>query len=50
MKAGLYDPDQFVPISLDAPNLLVDTFDGYVPGMTEIQRFLLLRDREGHAA
>lgn len=47
MKAGVYDPDQFVPISLDAPTLLVDTSDGYAPGMSEIQRFLLRPDREG---
>ncbi|MDK9496137.1 AAA family ATPase [Streptomyces katrae] len=46
MKAGLYDPDQFVPISLDAPNLLVDTSDGYMPGMAEIQRFVLRPDRK----
>ncbi|MER5984248.1 AAA family ATPase [Streptomyces sp. NPDC001787] len=48
MDAGVYDPDQFVPISLDAPNLLVDTSDGYVPGIAEIQRFLLRPDREGY--
>ncbi|WP_073227241.1 AAA family ATPase [Streptomyces sp. NBRC 110465] len=41
MAAGVYDPDQFVPISLDAPNLLVDTSDGYTPGMAEIQSFVL---------
>ncbi|MFD7914335.1 AAA family ATPase [Streptomyces sp. NPDC059752] len=45
MEAGVYNPDQFVPISLTAPNLLVDTSDGYTPGMAEIQRFLL---RPGH--
>ncbi|MFJ2778301.1 MULTISPECIES: AAA family ATPase [unclassified Kitasatospora] len=50
MKAGLYDPDQFVPISLDAPNLLVDTSDGYTPGMTEIQSFLLRPEREEGAS
>ncbi|MFK0017361.1 hypothetical protein [Streptomyces sp. NPDC091027] len=47
LEAGLYDPDQFVPISLDAPNLLVDTSDGYAPGMAEIRRFLLRPDRKG---
>ncbi|MEU6210841.1 AAA family ATPase [Streptomyces sp. NPDC047023] len=47
LKAGLYDPDQFVPISLDAPNLLVDTSDGCTPGMAEIRRFLLRPNREG---
>ncbi|MGW2016827.1 AAA family ATPase [Streptomyces sp. NPDC001927] len=41
MESGVYDPDQFVPISLAAPNLLVDTSDGYAPAMAEIQRFLL---------
>lgn len=46
MKAGLYDPDQFVPISLDAPNLLVDTSDGYVPDIAEIQKFVLQPDRK----
>ncbi|MFI6112855.1 AAA family ATPase [Kitasatospora sp. NPDC051164] len=50
MKAGLYNPDQFVPISLDAPNLLVDTSDGYTPGMTEIQRFLLRPECEEGAS
>ncbi|AKL71005.1 conserved hypothetical protein [Streptomyces sp. Mg1] len=47
MEAGVYDPDKFVPISLDAPNLLVDTSDGYTPGMAEIQRFVLRQDPEG---
>ncbi|MFI1648252.1 AAA family ATPase [Streptomyces avidinii] len=47
MEAGVYDPDQFVPIGLDAPTLMVDTSDGYAPGMAEIQRFLLRPDREG---
>lgn len=41
MEAGVYDPDRFVPISLTAPTLLVDTSDGYAPGMAEIQKFLL---------
>ncbi|MHC3392299.1 AAA family ATPase [Streptomyces sp. A 4/2] len=50
MDAGVYDPDQFVPISLDAPTLLVDTSDGYTPGMTEIQRFLLPPEREEGAS
>ncbi|MFD7339842.1 AAA family ATPase [Streptomyces violascens] len=49
MEAGVYDPDQFVPISLDAPNLLVDTSDGYAPGM-EIQRFLLQPEHEEGAS
>ncbi|MFE0673465.1 AAA family ATPase [Streptomyces sp. NPDC058867] len=49
MKAGVYDPDQFVPISLDAPNLLVDTSDGYAPGIAEIQRFLLRPELGGDA-
>ncbi|WP_030390716.1 AAA family ATPase [Streptomyces sp. NRRL S-241] len=48
MKAGVYDPARFVPINLDTPNLLVDTSDGYAPGMAEIKRFLL-RDHEGYA-
>lgn len=47
MEAGVYNPDQFVPISLDAPNLLVDTSDGYAPGMAEIHSFLLRPVREG---
>ncbi|WP_432137166.1 AAA family ATPase [Streptomyces sp. bgisy154] len=46
MAAGAYDPDQFLPISLDAPKLLVDTSDGYAPGMAEIQRFVLRTDPE----
>ncbi|MFD8023945.1 AAA family ATPase [Streptomyces lavendulae] len=50
MEAGAYDPDRFVPISLDAPNLLVDTSDGYAPGMAEIQRFLLRPCQEGDTA
>ncbi|MBT1189263.1 ATP-binding protein [Streptomyces sp. CJ_13] len=50
MDAGVYDPDQFVPISLDAPNLLVDTSDGYTPCMQEIQRFLLRPEREEGAS
>ncbi|MFD8947607.1 AAA family ATPase [Streptomyces xanthophaeus] len=50
MDAGVYDPDQFVPISVPAPNLLVDTSDGYTPGMTEIQRFLLRPEREEGAS
>ncbi|MFD4133619.1 AAA family ATPase [Streptomyces goshikiensis] len=49
MEAGVYDPDKFVPISLDAPNLLVDTSDGYTPGMAEIRRFVLRQDPEGDA-
>ncbi|MFB9586696.1 AAA family ATPase [Streptomyces goshikiensis] len=49
MEAGVYDPDKFVPISLDAPNLLVNTSDGYTPGMAEIQRFVLRQDPEGDA-
>lgn len=47
MEAGIYDPDQFVPISLTAPNLLVDTSNGYAPGMEEIRRFVLHPDHEG---
>ncbi|EFL19850.1 AAA family ATPase [Streptomyces sp. C] len=43
MQAGLYDPDQFVPISLTAPNLLVNTSDGYTPAMAEIQKFVRRR-------
>ncbi|MEU9737200.1 hypothetical protein [Streptomyces sp. NPDC048002] len=49
MKAGVYDPDQFVPISLDAPNLLVDTSDGYSPGIAEIQSFLVRPELGGDA-
>ncbi|WP_371589129.1 AAA family ATPase [Streptomyces virginiae] len=41
MEAGTYDPDQFVPISLDVPTLVVDTSDGYNPGTAEINEFLL---------
>lgn len=41
MEAGIYAPDRFVPISLAAPKLLVNTSSGYTPGMAEIQRFLL---------
>ncbi|MFE4632296.1 AAA family ATPase [Streptomyces sp. NPDC056773] len=40
MNAGLYDPDQFVPISLTTPNLVVDTSNGYTPGLAEIHGFL----------
>ncbi|MEU8543143.1 ATP-binding protein [Streptomyces sp. NPDC048717] len=47
MKAGVYDPDRFVPISLPAPSLLVDTSDGYAPGMAEIERFVLQPDHDG---
>jgi hypothetical protein len=50
MEAGVYDPDQFVPISLAAPNLLVDTSDGYAPGMAEIQKFVMRMDPEGYAS
>ncbi|MFF4364636.1 AAA family ATPase [Streptomyces sp. NPDC001594] len=46
MEAGTYDPDRFVPISLRAPSLLVDTSDGYAPGMAEIRRFVLGPGRE----
>ncbi|MFF2194400.1 AAA family ATPase [Streptomyces sp. NPDC058157] len=46
MEAGVYDPDRFVPISLSAPSLLVDTSDGYAPGMAEIQEFVLQPDHE----
>ncbi|MFC0843524.1 AAA family ATPase [Streptomyces noboritoensis] len=49
MQAGVYDPDRFVPISLAAPKQLVDTSDGYAPGMAEIQRFLLRPERERDA-
>ncbi|MFE3991536.1 AAA family ATPase [Streptomyces goshikiensis] len=49
MEAGVYDPDKFIPINLDAPNLLVDTSDGYAPGMAEIQRFVLRQGPEGGA-
>lgn len=45
MEAGIYHPDQFIPISLNAPNLLVDTSDGYTPDMAEIQRFVRRPDR-----
>ncbi|MFD7554232.1 AAA family ATPase [Streptomyces sp. NPDC059835] len=45
MEAGVYDPDQFVPISLDVPNLMVDSSDGYEPGMAEILKFLLQPER-----
>ncbi|MFB7518100.1 AAA family ATPase [Streptomyces sp. NPDC056144] len=41
MEAGVYDPGRFVPISLTAPVLLVDTSDGYAPGIEEIGRFLV---------
>ncbi|WP_374777079.1 ATP-binding protein [Streptomyces sp. NBC_01310] len=41
LEAGTYDPDQFVPISLDVPTLVVDTSDGYSPGAAEINEFLL---------
>ncbi|MGW2681407.1 hypothetical protein [Streptomyces sp. NPDC001436] len=45
MEAGIYHPDQFIPISLNAPNLLVDTSDGYTPDMAEIRRFVRQPDR-----
>ncbi|MFD9302198.1 ATP-binding protein [Streptomyces sp. NPDC060048] len=40
MEAGTYDPGRFEPISIDAPTLIVDTSDGYLPGTPEIQAFL----------
>jgi predicted kinase len=49
MEAGVYDPDRFVPISLTAPNLLVDTSNGYAPGLAEIQGFVLQSDLQGNA-
>ncbi|KIF02911.1 hypothetical protein PL81_27050 [Streptomyces sp. RSD-27] len=49
IEAGVYDPDKFVPIRLTAPQLLVDTSDGYTPGMTEIRRFLLRPDHQRDA-
>ncbi|MEU8775599.1 AAA family ATPase [Streptomyces sp. NPDC048606] len=44
IDAGVYDPDRFVPISLSAPNLLVNTTNGYAPDLAEIQNFLLHPD------
>ncbi|MFD7323919.1 AAA family ATPase [Streptomyces sp. NPDC059875] len=39
IAAGSYVPDSFVDISLDLPTLLVDTSDGYTPGIKEIIDF-----------
>ncbi|WP_031009478.1 AAA family ATPase [Streptomyces sp. NRRL F-5727] len=39
IAAGTYVPDGFVGISLDLPTLLVDTSDGYIPGIKEIIAF-----------
>ncbi|MCZ0978672.1 AAA family ATPase [Streptomyces diastatochromogenes] len=36
IAAGTYIPGSFVGISLDVPTLLVDTTDGYTPGIKEI--------------
>ncbi|WP_369780143.1 AAA family ATPase [Streptomyces sp. R33] len=40
IATGTYSPDHFVPISLDAPTLLVDTSDGYQPSTKEITAFI----------
>ncbi|MFE5859680.1 AAA family ATPase [Streptomyces virginiae] len=47
MEAGTYAPDEFVPISLDVPTLVVDTADGYSPGPAVIEGFLLGDSRGG---
>ncbi|MFI9506160.1 AAA family ATPase [Nocardia sp. NPDC052566] len=39
IAAGAYSVDSFVPISLDLPNLDVDTSDGYRPGLQRIMDF-----------
>ncbi|MFG3041721.1 AAA family ATPase [Streptomyces sp. NPDC048330] len=39
IAAGVYVPDGFVDISLDLPTLVVDTSDGYTPGIKEIIDF-----------
>ncbi|MER6445321.1 AAA family ATPase [Streptomyces venezuelae] len=43
IASGAYDPEGFVGISLDAPTLLVDTSDGYRPGVAEIGTFARAR-------
>ncbi|THA86337.1 AAA family ATPase [Streptomyces sp. A0592] len=39
IAVGAYDPERFDDISLDAPTLLVDTSDGYRPGVDEVAAF-----------
>ncbi|MFG2774784.1 hypothetical protein [Streptomyces sp. NPDC048350] len=39
IAAGAYVPDGFVDISLDLPTIVVDTSDGYTPGIKEIIDF-----------
>ncbi|MFF4448516.1 AAA family ATPase [Streptomyces sp. NPDC001502] len=43
IATGAYSPEAFVGISLDAPALLVDTSDGYRPGVAEIGAFVRAR-------
>ncbi|WP_377267014.1 AAA family ATPase [Peterkaempfera sp. SMS 1(5)a] len=39
VAAGEHSLDSFAPISLDVPTLVVDTSDGYRPGMSDIAAF-----------
>ncbi|MFJ6783822.1 AAA family ATPase [Streptomyces yangpuensis] len=43
ISTGVYSPDQFEDISLDAPTLLVDTSDGYRPDTAAIGAFVQAR-------
>ncbi|MCX5075342.1 AAA family ATPase [Streptomyces sp. NPDC054949] len=40
IASGTYDPEEFEAIRLDVPALIVDTSDGYAPGLCEIEAFL----------
>ncbi len=40
IAVGAYRPEGFVDISLDAPTLLVDTFDGYEPAISQLMEFI----------
>ncbi|MFE7094449.1 AAA family ATPase [Streptomyces erythrochromogenes] len=39
IAVGAYDPEQFDDISVEAPTLLVDTSNGYRPGVAEVAAF-----------
>ncbi|MFJ8011092.1 AAA family ATPase [Streptomyces sp. NPDC096339] len=43
ISTGIYSPDRFAEISLDAPTLLVDTSEGYRPDTAEIAAFVRAR-------
>lgn len=40
IAAGEHSLDSWVPISLDVPTLLVDTSDGYSPGIQDVVKFI----------